>query len=210
MAQAGESSSQRFSSSGSERIAARITRARGGSDSALGELFEACRKYMLLVANRGLDSDLRPKGGASDLVQETFVEAKRDFKRFEGRTEEELFAWLTSILANRVKKQIRAFRKTKKRDIGRERNMDAGNAALFLSGDDETPSALVAAQEERHCVRVAMDRLSSSESQVLVLRTWKQLPFEEIGVIMNRSPDAARKLWARAVERLGREMESPP
>ncbi len=198
------------SQSPSVRIGALIHTARDGSDSALGELFEACRKYMLLVANRAVDSDLRPKGGASDLVQDTFVEAQKDFKQFQGKTEEELFAWLTRILAHRVSRQIRAFRNTKKRDISRERNLDAGVAALFLSDGDETPSALVVAQEERERVRAALERLPAAENQVLVLRTWKQLPFEEIGTIMNRSPDAARKLWARAVERLGRELETPP
>ena len=59
-----------------------IAAARGGSASALGQLLEGCRKYLLLVANESLDSDLRPKGGASDLVQETFVQAQRIFERF--------------------------------------------------------------------------------------------------------------------------------
>jgi RNA polymerase sigma-70 factor (ECF subfamily) len=165
---------------------------------------------MLLVANRTLDSDLRPKGGASDLVQETFVEAKRDFEQFHGTSEEELFAWLTQILSNRVKKQIRAFRNTKKRNIKRERAWDTGMAALVRSATDETPSALVAAREEREQVRQALARLPDAEHQVLVLRTFHQLSFEDIGKRLDRSPDAARKLWARAVERLGRELEPPP
>jgi RNA polymerase sigma-70 factor (ECF subfamily) len=162
------------------------------------------------VANRTLDSDLRPKGGASDLVQETFVEAKRDFDQFHGTSEEELFAWLTRILSNRVKKQIRAFRNTKKRNIKRERTWDTGMAALVRSATDETPSALVAAREEREQVRQALARLPDAEHQVLVLRTFHQLSFEDIGKRLDRSPDAARKLWARAVERLGRELEPPP
>lgn len=194
----------------SERVEARIRKARAGSDAALGELFEACRKYMLLVANRALDSDLRPKGGASDLVQDTFVEAKKDFSRFQGTTEKELFAWLTCILTHQVGKHARAFRTTRKRDINREESLDAGAGALLLSGSDETPSALVVVQEERRRVQAALDRLPADQREVLVLRTWHQLPFEEIGTIMHRSPDAARKLWARAVERLGRKLVKMP
>jgi RNA polymerase sigma-70 factor, ECF subfamily len=56
--------------------------ARAGSREALGQALEICRGYLLRVANQGLDAELRAKGGASDLVQETFLEAQRDFGRF--------------------------------------------------------------------------------------------------------------------------------
>jgi hypothetical protein len=48
-----------------------IRQARGGSAEALGRLLERSRAYLLLIANKGLDADLRSKGGASDLVQQT-------------------------------------------------------------------------------------------------------------------------------------------
>ena len=53
--------------------------ARDGSREAMGNLLEACRAYLLLVANRELAADLRAKGGASDLVQDTFLEGHRNF-----------------------------------------------------------------------------------------------------------------------------------
>jgi WD40 repeat protein len=58
--------------------------ARAGSSEALGQALEICRGYLLRVANQGLNADLRAKGGASDLVQETFLEAQRDFGCFQG------------------------------------------------------------------------------------------------------------------------------
>src|SRR5262249_25191343 len=60
----------------SERIpdvAARLNAARAGSAQALGEALEACRGYLLQIARQELDADLQAKGGASDLVQETFL-----------------------------------------------------------------------------------------------------------------------------------------
>ena len=45
---------------------------------------EACRLYLLSIADRRLDEDLRAKGGTSDLVQETFLEAQRDFGAVSG------------------------------------------------------------------------------------------------------------------------------
>jgi hypothetical protein len=58
--------------------------ARAGSAEALGRLLEGCRAYLLLAANRQLDADLQAKGGPSDLVQETFLEAQKDFPPFQG------------------------------------------------------------------------------------------------------------------------------
>src|SRR5215831_501032 len=98
----------------------RVIEARAGSRAALGEALESCRGYLLLVAQRELDPQLRAKGGASDLVQETFIDAHRDFAQFHGTTEAELLAWLRQVLLNKVSNFGRHFRGTAKRDIGRE------------------------------------------------------------------------------------------
>ena len=45
----------------------------------MGELFETCRNYLLLVANISVGDDLRAGVAASDLVQETFLEAGEIF-----------------------------------------------------------------------------------------------------------------------------------
>src|SRR5438874_308510 len=77
-----------------------LAAARGGCRQALGALLERYRDYLLLLARAELAPDLRPKEGASDLVQQTFLEAQRDFAAFQGRTEEELLAWLKRLLRN--------------------------------------------------------------------------------------------------------------
>src|SRR4051812_46159075 len=61
-----------------------IRRARAGSHEALGQLLDGCRGYLLRIARDELDPRLQAKGGASDLVQETFLEAQRDFAAFTG------------------------------------------------------------------------------------------------------------------------------
>src|SRR5262249_35643200 len=92
-----------------------LAAARAGSREALGQALETCRNYLLLIAGRQLDSDLHAKGGASDLVQETFLEAQRDFGRFQGSSEGELQAWLRQILLNNVANFTRRYRGTGKR-----------------------------------------------------------------------------------------------
>jgi len=48
-------------------------------------------------------------------------------------------------------------------------------------------------------VAEVLDALSPVHREVLHLRYWEQCTFIEIGIRMNRSPEAARKLWYRAV-----------
>jgi RNA polymerase sigma-70 factor (ECF subfamily) len=181
---------------------------------ALGQALEACRRYLLQIAQQELDPDLQAKGGASDLVQETFLEAQRDFARFRGRTEAELLAWLRQLLLRHVAKFRRRYRDTRKRQVTREVALRAGPssnepgcAALAVR---LSPSGQAIAQEQDQALQQALDRLPAHYRQVLTLRYQEERSFAEIGQRMQRSPEAARKLWVRAVERLQRELEACP
>jgi|SRR5262245_10091866 len=188
--------------------------ARAGSGEALGAALEACRGYLLLIAQRELDPALVAKGGASDLVQETFLEAQRDLAQFHGTTEAELLAWLRRLLLNNLANFNRLYRATDKRQVGREVILEAGSSAdargTEPSADGTSPSGRAIAGEQAEAVRRAMERLPEDYRQVLVLRYQEELPFEEIGRRMARSSNAARQLLLRAAERLQQEMERPP
>src|SRR5438105_1940581 len=105
-------------------IAPLLDAARSGSREALGQLLESCRGYLLMVAKGELDRDLQAKEGASDLVQETFLEAQRDFVQFQGASEAELLAWLRRLLLNNVANFTRRYRTTGKRSVEREVVLD--------------------------------------------------------------------------------------
>ena len=188
--------------------------ARAGSNEALGQALECCRRYLLLVAERELDPALRAKGGASDLVQETFAEAKRDFGQFHGASEAELLAWLRVLLRHNLGKFARAYRDTQKRGVGRETPLEADGSSAErgggLAADTPTPSGLAMQREQDDALERALARLPEDYQRVLTLRYREERSFEEIGQLLQRSADAARKLWARAVEWLQRELEEQP
>src|SRR5262245_9458706 len=77
----------------------RLPRARAGDGPALGQLLELYRNYLALLARYQIGRRLQGKVDASDLIQETFLEAYRDFPQFRGNTEAELVSWLRRILA---------------------------------------------------------------------------------------------------------------
>jgi RNA polymerase sigma-70 factor (ECF subfamily) len=187
--------------------------ARAGSREALGQALEICRGYLLRVANQGLDEDLRAKGGASDLVQETFLEAQRDFGRFQGSSEEELLAWLRLLLLHNVANFTRRYRGTDKRRVDREVGLDGTESAAArragLAADTPSPSGEAITREQAERLRQALEHLPEDYGRVVRLRNQERRSFEEIGTLLGRSAEAARRLWSRAVERLQRELETP-
>ena len=189
-----------------------ISDARHGSRSSLGHLLEACRPYLLLMANEELSPKLLAKAGASDLVQESFLEAQRDFERFQGTSEPELLAWLRRILLNNIATFGRLFRETGKRQLDREVALsDTALDQLLLALVDrgESPSSVVAGRERDGVLKQCLGRLPEQYRQVIRWRNYDRCSFEEIGDRMGRSAEAARKLWARAIEHLQQFLDSP-
>jgi RNA polymerase sigma-70 factor, ECF subfamily len=191
-----------------------LTAARDGSAEALGRALECYRNYLLLVAQRELDSALQPKAGASDLVQETFLEAQRDFGLFHGASEGELRAWLRRLLLNNVANFTRRYRDTDKRQVGLEQPLEpsswSGTAGCNLPADTPSPSGHAIGHEQAEALRRALGRLPEEHREVLRLRYEEARSFEEIAQALGRTANAVRKLWARAVGRLRQELETPP
>jgi RNA polymerase sigma-70 factor (ECF subfamily) len=192
-------------------LARLLAEARDGSPAALGEALEACRAYLLTVAGQELDPALSAKAGASDLVQQTFLEAQRDFKQFDGNTEADLLNWLRRVLRNNVANFARSYRATGKREVGREVELEAGRSSADWRGalacDAASPSRLVMQAEQLEALEKAVARLPEDYRRVIEYRYRHELSFDEIGRLLDCSANAACKLWSRTVERLEKELE---
>jgi RNA polymerase sigma-70 factor (ECF subfamily) len=187
-----------------------LAAARAGSREALGQALEGCRHYLLRIANRRLDPHLKAKGGASDLVQQTFLEAQRDFTGFQGESQDELRAWLRQLLIHNLANFHRSYRATGKRAVGREVPLAPASPSTDAPGEvaapTPTPSREAIEHEEAEKLRQALERLPEDYRRVITLHHQEQRTFEAIGRLMNRSTTGARTLWLRAVERLNQEL----
>ena len=188
-----------------------LQKARSGSGEALGQLLEACRAYLLVVARQELRKPLQAKVDAADLVQDTFMEAMRDFADFHGDCAQQLLGWLRGILLHNVADLSRRFT-TGCRCLSQEVPLLDRTADLVPSGKDRGEKRTICqqliAQEQRHALDAALRRLPPSYRQVLQLRYDKCCSFAEIGNCLQRSPEAARKLWCRALERLRQDLRA--
>jgi RNA polymerase sigma-70 factor (ECF subfamily) len=190
-----------------------IREAQAGSAAALGRLLEACRAYLLLVANQDLSPELQAKGGASDLVQDTFLEAHNDFPRFHGHTHQDLLNWLRGILRHNLADFRRRYRDRAARQISQERSLNAWELAELrdkLVAAMPSPEETAVAAEEAEAVRQAVSRLPEDYHRVIVLRHEQSRSFDDIAQEMGRTVQAARKLWFRAVERLRQDVKVSP
>ncbi len=189
-----------------------LAAARSGSLEARGRLLQAFRPYLLLLAGQELPADLQSKAGASDLVQETFAEAHRDFSGFAGRTGAELLAWLQRILTRNATDLAKRYRHTDKRQLDRELPLDdssvSGNLRERLASDSTSPSGKALRREQAEAMQQAFQQLSEDQQQIILLHHQENRPFDEIARLLGRTEAAVRKLWARAIQRWRKEVES--
>lgn len=180
-----------------------LTRDQELSPADLDRLFGACRNYLHLLARAEVESSLRAKADASDLVQQTLLEAYRDFGQFRGRTEAEWLAWLRRILARNAAEFVRHYRLTGKRQTAREVPLQPGSGpGLQPAAADETPSQALVRKERELLVADALMQLTEDHREVIVLRNLQRLPFDEVARRMGRSRPAVQMLWMRALEKM--------
>ncbi len=202
-----------MSNGGSVRFSTLIDGARQGDAECRDRLFALCRSYLGFMARSQVETWLRRKVDASDLVQETMLEACRDFERFEGCTEQEWLAWLRKILHHNAADFVRRYRGTAKRAAGRE--VPFRDPADSRSPGAPEPAAPVATPSQEFLlldtelrVTAALSELSPDYQEVILLRNLQRLPFNEVAERMGRSRPAVQMLWMRAIRKLQETLDS--
>ena len=187
-----------------------ISIARAGDPEALGRLIGLYRNYLKLIARGQMATALRLRIESSDLVQETCLEAFRDFHQFTGRSERELLGWLRQILARNLVDQVRKQKAERALMPGSlesmveesSRNLEKSFAAVTLS-----PSDQAVRREQSVILADALAQLSEDHQKVIVLRHLNHLKFEEVATRLGRSISATKMLWGRAIEKLRKILE---
>ena len=184
---------------------------RAGGAGELGRLLEGYRNYLSILAQTQLDRKLRGRVGPSDIVQETMLEAHRDFAQFRGQSEPEFLSWLRKILANNLAEAIEVHILAGRRDVRRDVSLAEIRTSLekstvqlgaALAAADKTPSSQAQQHERSLKLADAMGLLPPDYRQVLLLRNLQELPFKEVAENMGRSVGAAKMLWLRAIKAL--------
>jgi RNA polymerase sigma-70 factor (ECF subfamily) len=196
----------------SDRSAAQLLEvAKRAGPGALGALLELYRNYLRILARSQLTPEVLPRATPSDVVQDTFLEAYRDFVQFRGNTPAEFVAWLRRILVRNIARLVEHHVIAQKRDVRKEVSLDSIARAFEQSSCrlDQVLGAAVPSQsgraESSERAALVADHLAKLPSQyrdVLVLRHLEELSFDEVAERMGRTAAATRMLWVRAIDRL--------
>jgi RNA polymerase sigma-70 factor (ECF subfamily) len=188
---------------------------RGGSREQ-GKLLALYTNYLKIMAQSQLDRRIRRRVSPSDLVQETLLEAHRDFSSFRGVTNAEFVGWLRQILIHNLIRVTEKHLQTDKRDVRREVYFHKLNASIehsssrleqVLASPLESPSSELGRHERTRMLADAIAELHEEQRQVIILRHIEGLPFAEIADQIGRTSGACRMLWLRAMDQLRQKLD---
>ena len=168
---------------------------------------EEYRDYLRLLARTQLGSRIQSKLDASDVAQQTILQAYQAREQFRGTTEAEKLAWLRAILANVLAAATRRF-EAKARDIDRERSLEgslelsSSRLGCLFAADQTSPSQRVIRCEELLRLAAALTELPEDQRLVVELHYLKGLIVADVAEQMGRSRAAVVGLLFRGLKKL--------
>jgi RNA polymerase sigma-70 factor (ECF subfamily) len=172
------------------------------------------RDYLLMLARVQIDPRVQRRLDASDIVQQTLLEAHRQRSQFRGESSGEMAAWLRQALAHNLADALRGLRRAK-RDVGRERALgdalDRSSARLeaLLAADQSSPSVAAQREEDALTLARALAQLPEAQREALVLQHWHGWTLKQIAEHMDKTPVAVAGLLKRGLQRMREQMNGP-
>jgi RNA polymerase sigma-70 factor, ECF subfamily len=166
-----------------------IERSRRGDRAAFDAIVAAHRLTVYRVARRILGSH----EGADEAAQETFVRAWRSLGQFRG--DARLATWLVRIALN-VSRTLLAARRP-------EGGLDA---AEQVADEAEGPEAAAERAESGRRVRQAVLTLPPRQREVVVLKVFSGMTYDEVAAAMDLSVGAVKAHFHQAIHNLRRRM----
>ena len=172
---------------------------------------ECFRSYLLLLAQMKLDRKLRGKLDASDVVQQTLLEAHQALESFRGGNSAAQAAWLRQVLARNLANAVRELTRAK-RDVRKERSLHADLEASasklenWLAAEQSSPSQKAERQEGSLRLAEALTRLPESQRDAVVLRHFQALSLAEIAERLECTTAAVTGLLHRGLKSLRKSL----
>jgi RNA polymerase sigma-70 factor (ECF subfamily) len=183
-----------------------LRQATRGDVAASEELLGLYRPYLRLAAGERLPKLLQKRMDASDIVQQTLLDAVRGLPAFRGRSEPEFTTWITKLLERNVNQSMRNHT-LGKRDVRLEHNWTdaSGSAQLIwasLAGDGSSPMSSVFRGEAALHLAMAIDKLPGDQRQAIEMRYIGQMSLQEVADEMERTLGSVAGLICRGIEAL--------
>jgi RNA polymerase sigma-70 factor (ECF subfamily) len=191
---------------GEDNILGRI---RCGDQAALATMFDRHRGRLEKMVRLRLDSRLRGRIDAGDVLQDAFVDASRRLLEYAAKPVMPLFLWLRFLTAQRLQLLHRQhFGPTRNplREVsistGALPQADSVSLAQQLLGRMTTPSQAAIRVEMQLKVQDALNAMEPLEREILALRHFEELTNKETAAVLGLQQTAANNRYVRALRRL--------
>lgn len=171
------------------------------------ETLDQFRSYLYLLARAHLSPRVHQQVDASDLVQQTLMDAHAKKSQFRGSTDAERAAWLRKILTCNLADAIRHQRRAK-RDVSRQRSLEVEidgsfrRAESWLAVSQPSPSQRVEQKEELLRLADALTQLPEAQRDAVILRHLQGMSLSEVASQLHRSEAAVAGLVYRGLNKL--------
>ena len=181
-----------------------LERIQAGDAAAFEALFARHREFLRKFVDLRLDPDVRARVDPSDIVQETQLEAFDRLRDYLKRQPMPFRTWLRKTAYERMLK-VHRHHAAARRSVKREAVLPSRSSMLLarsLLAAGPSPSRQLVKRETSRLVQRALAELSETDREILLMRNLEDLPYEEIGCLLDLSAVAARKRYGRALLRL--------
>ena len=161
-----------------------------------GDLEKFAQLYDLYVEKifRFVFYKTQHKETAEDIVSETFIKALKGIGNFRGNLGT-FQAWLFKIARNSVVDYYRAKKNSPTKDIEEVWDLGENNSIL---------ETLTMKQEAKKVVQY-FKNLSPIQREILILRVWEEMPYNQIAEIVNKDKNNCKVIFARTIKKLKEE-----
>jgi len=173
-----------------ERSVELLRMAQAGDDQARDDLLARYLPRLERWASRRLPLGVRTMLDTGDIVQEAVIGALRHLDKIEVRTEKTFEVYLKRAITNRII------------DLYRRPRRPRGELDHALPSGDPSALDIVLGHEARERYEDALDTLSDTDCQLIVMHTELGMSNADIAGELGKSPDAARVALGRALKRL--------
>jgi len=176
----------------------------------LADLFVGHRDKLHTMVRLRLDPRLKARIGASDVLQEAYLEAQDRVEEYLKTLPMPFYLWLRKITAQKLVQFCRHHLGMQKRAAGREVPIDVAGGlhptseamALALVAGGPSPSENAVRAELKDRLEALLDRMDPTDREIIALRHFEQLTVPETAQVLEIGEEAAKKRYLRAMKKL--------
>jgi RNA polymerase sigma-70 factor, ECF subfamily len=183
-----------------------LERVKNGDASAFEELFKRHRAQLHKAIAMRMDRRVAARVDASDVLQETYMEAVKRFPSYLQQEKMPFSLWLLWIAREKVlglhRRHLGAAKRSAQHEVPLMPVDSSAELVSALIGQLPSPSQELAKAELAEQLRQAMERLDDDDRDLIIWRHFEQLSTRDMAMLLNITEAAANKRCLRAVEQL--------